>query len=127
MAVNLTYIEGRIPREPDARVLESGVAMWSATLAHTEAIWDSKKQAEVPHTSWIRIVAFGQTADDLTDQNVAKGDALLVTGQLKTQEIEKDGKKETKTSVEVKDFNVTRRSFRQAQQQGGFNAGGFGS
>ena len=97
--VNKTIIQGRLTATPSIRYTTNNVAMLEFTVA-----W-SEKYKETERKLFLRCKAWRSTAE-LIDKYFCKGSPILITGELGTEEWEKDGKKNSRTvlNVEKVDF-----------------------
>ena len=84
--------------------------MWSATVAVNGARYDAQAKQQVVTTTYVRLVAFGWLAEQLSEMDLKQGEEVLVVGELDNTEREKaDGTTERKTSVSVLTLVPTRR------------------
>jgi single-strand DNA-binding protein len=98
MSINRVEVSGRLPRDPDLKVFESGTALCKFTLAVRDAHW-TRERGEHVVTHWISVLAWGELGESVADR-YRRGDELHVVGQLVQEEVpvSKD-KTETKTRV----------------------------
>ncbi|MHA2620631.1 MAG: single-stranded DNA-binding protein [bacterium JZ-2024 1] len=71
---------GRIGREPEMRMAQSGQSILTFSLAVDRVIGKPENQRR--ETDWHRIVLFGRQAERRY-QDLHKGDLILVTGELR--------------------------------------------
>lgn len=109
--MNHVTLLGRLTREPDARQTADGKSRCTFTLAIDR---HSKKEK----TDFIRCVAFGRTAEIIT-QYVHKGQRLLVSGSIWTDQYEMDGATKYTTDVAVDRMELIERKSDSTQSQGG--------
>lgn len=76
--------------EPEIRYTNGGKAVLSFSVAI------NRKKGEETFTTWVSCKAWDTLAENLA-ANIVKGDRLLVSGRLETEQWEKDGQKQTKT------------------------------
>lgn len=108
--------KGGLVRDPEMTYGESGVAFWRASIAVNGTRYDSQTRGQIVKTTFVSLVAFGWLAEQFAEYTLAKGDEILVTGELDNREIEKEGGvKERKTRIEVQTLNIVRRSQRAAR------------
>lgn len=103
MNYNQVTLVGRVGADPEVKALASGTMVANFRVAVSERFKDkSGKQQE--RTDWFTVEAWAKLAE-LCGQYVKKGSVVLVSGQLRNDEWEKDGKKQTKTKIVAQ--NVT--------------------
>ncbi len=95
---NFTVI-GRAGNVPEKRPTANGGTM--ATFTLYEHQW--KQGAEITAT-W-RVVAFGRNAE----REVGKGDKLLISGSLRIDDYERDGRTERRYEIVANDIVVLQR------------------
>ena len=111
---NHVTLEGNLARDPDVRFTPNKQKCARITIA----IGDDYKGKDgniVKHTDFIDCVAWGVLAD-IIEKYTAKGQAILVDGQIKKRDYEKDGQKKYITEVLVK--NVVLLSFAHKNDSG---------
>ena len=97
--MNRATILGRIGKELELRYTPNGTAVTTFSLA------TSKKVKGEQVTQWHNLVAFGKTAEILS-QYVSKGDQLLVEGEIQYRSYDnKDGQKVHVTEILVNQFH----------------------
>ena len=77
---NQVQLIGHIGQDLEVKTFDSGVQLTKAPLATNEYYRNSKGE-KIQETQWHNIVAWGKTADLMT-QMVKKGDELAVRGKL---------------------------------------------
>lgn len=98
MSVNRVEISGRLPRDPDLKVFDSGTALCKFTLAVRDAHW-TREGGDHVVTHWISVLAWHELAESVAER-YRRGDELHVVGQLVQEEVPAaGGKKEKKTRV----------------------------
>lgn len=97
MNINKVTIVGRLTRDPEGKVLPSGVQVTSMSIAtsHIYKDRDGKKQES---TEFHNIVLFGNQAET-TARFLRKGQLAAVAGRLQTHSWEKDGQKHYRTEI----------------------------
>src|ERR1700749_2395403 len=88
-----TVLSGRLGADPEVRTVNGGKKVVSFRLATTSY----SKGAE--YTEWHTVEAWGEGLVDMIEKRLHKGDMILVTGQNRTQNWEKDGVKHYRTNV----------------------------
>lgn len=93
--MNIAIILGRMTRDPDIKVSQSGMTIARFTLAVNRGYKKDQKQ----EADFINCVAFGKTAESIGNY-VYKGQRLLVEGRIQTGHYtDKNG--ETKYTTEI--------------------------
>lgn len=87
-------VAGRLTRDPEQKVLPSGMAVCNFSLATNHTYKDQEE------TEFHNVVAFGKTAESI-GRYKKKGDLIFVTGRLKTRSWESDGTKQYRTEIMV--------------------------
>lgn len=87
--MNKVIVSGRICQDLELRAVSTGSRILNFILAIPR---------DKEHTDFIKIVAFGKTAETLNSY-CKKGDKILVEGSINTSQYEKDGKK-------INDYNI---------------------
>lgn len=90
--------EFRAVADPELRFAPSGTAVGTIRL-----VANSRKKTDAGEwvddkVVWLRGVTFKQQAENLAE-SVSKGDLVLVTGKLQTEEWEKDGEKKQSYTI----------------------------
>jgi single stranded DNA-binding protein len=85
VSINRVEISGRLPRDPDLKILDTGTAICKFSLAVREAHWTAALGEHVL-THWISVVAWGEIGEVVADR-YRKGDELLVVGQLVQEDV----------------------------------------
>jgi single-strand DNA-binding protein len=95
--VNLCTFVGNLGKDVDTRYAQSGTAIANFSLAVGER---KKVDGEwVDHTEWIRVTAFGKTAE-ACDKYLAKGSQCYVSGRMQTRKwTDKEGQDRYTTEI----------------------------
>ncbi len=102
--MNKVILMGRLTRDPENRVSQSGVSVTSFSLAVDRGY---QKAGEERQTDFINCVAFSNTADFIK-RFFVKGQLVLVMGSIQTRTWEgQDGKKNYVTEVIVSEAHFT--------------------
>ena len=121
MALNQIAIFGRMTRDPEKRVTQSGTTVTSFTLACDR---DYKPQGGEKETDFIDCVIFGKFADTVATY-FFKGSAAIVTGRLQIRNWEdKEGNKRRSAEIVADNvyFGDSKRSESNDNQKENFNA-----
>jgi single-strand DNA-binding protein len=94
MAIAKFQMVGRLTRDAEVKHLPSGDPMCQFSLAVDDG-WGDKK-----HTSFYDCVKFGKGVDALA-KHLTRGKQLMVEGNLKHEQWEKEGVKRSKVSFNV--------------------------
>ena len=80
--MNKAILMGRLGRDPELKRTQAGGAVVSVSVATNER--EKQGEAWVDVTEWHYVVAFGRTAE-LMSERLRKGDPVLVDGRMKTR------------------------------------------
>ena len=97
--LNQCQFIGRLGKDPDIRYLPDGSAVANFSLA---CDWKSKTKKG---TEWINCTAFGKLAE-IIGEYVRKGSQVFVSGSMKTEKWEKDGKTNYSTKIMVNNLQM---------------------
>jgi len=88
-SINTTAINGNLTRDPDIRVLPSGLSVGTLSVA----VNDSQKKGDQYEdvVSFLDVKVVGKTAE-VCGQYLTKGAMVVVDGKLRQERWEKDGK-----------------------------------
>lgn len=96
MSKNSFTGSGNVGRDPDCRIMATGLAVTNFSFAATERYKDKNgEQKEI--TEWVNVACFGKVAEIAS--KIKKGDEVVVFGKLKTEKYEKDGRQHSITKV----------------------------
>lgn len=90
-------IEGRVVEDPELRFAPSGVAVGRLRLVASSRKKVNEEWVD-DKTLWIDVTTFRQLAENVAE-SVRKGDLVVATGKLQTEEWEKDGQKRSKIAL----------------------------
>lgn len=86
MPVPRITVDGRMAADPELRFGQSGKAVSRLRLVAADRRKDERSGEWVDgDTLWIDVTCFGQLAENVAE-SVTKGDLVVVTGKLKTEE-----------------------------------------
>jgi single-strand DNA-binding protein len=94
MSYNKVTLLGNVGRDPNVREFDNGGKLAVFSMA------TSKKVKGEDRTQWHQVKVFGKTAE-IVEAYVAKGDMILVDGELEYEEWEKDGEKKSRAVITV--------------------------
>lgn len=96
---NKVILKGRVGKDPDVRVLSSGMKVGSLRLATTERRFNKEKNEREDHTEWHNITLWSGLAE-LAEKHIRKGTELYIEGKLRTDEwTDEAGLKRYTTSI----------------------------
>lgn len=104
MSLNQVIISGRLPRDPDLQMLNSGTGVCRFTVAVKEAHWTPEKGDHVL-THWISVVAWGELAESVGER-YRRGDEVVVQGQLVQEELPAKGDKKPEKKTRIRALTV---------------------
>lgn len=119
--MNKAIILGNIGKDLEPKVLPSGVAVLNFSVA-TNRTYKNKDGEKVKETEWHNVVAFGKTAE-IISQYFSKGKQILVEGRIQTKSWEQDGVTKYKTEILLSEFSfvnggeATEKPLAQTKQQ----------
>lgn len=95
--------DGGLVRDPEFAFVEKlgGLPVWEATIAVNGTRYDSRAGQQTVTTTWVRLKAYGSKAEELFEAGYAKGDHLLIEGDLAQRIIETGDRKDDKTHINV--------------------------
>lgn len=100
MALPTVASEFRLATEPELRFSQSGTAVVKMRLVASSQKKQEDGTWKDERTVWLGATAFGQLAEHIAD-TFDKGDLVIVTGRLVTEEWEKDGQKRSEVRLIV--------------------------
>jgi len=112
--MNIYNFTGRLARDCEQRVTQSGMAICTFSVAVDFGFGDNKG------TNWIRASLFGKRAEGGLPQYLKKGAQVAISGELKVREYDdKEGVKRTSVEVSVDKLDLI--GGREASSQDGAN------
>ena len=112
--MNRVNLIGRLTRDPEVRMSQSGTAVATYTLAVDRPI---KKEGEEKNADFIRCICFGKTAE-FCERYLAKGTKVGVDGRIQTGSYtDKDGKTVYTTDVIVESHTFCESRGNRQQQE----------
>ncbi|MBP5244598.1 MAG: single-stranded DNA-binding protein [Succinivibrio sp.] len=97
---NRVQLIGNLGDEPTVRTTTTGTTVANINLAINEARRDQQTGNLINETEWVRVVAFGRTAE-IMQQYLHKGSQVHIEGKLRTRSYEDKNTGEKKYSTEV--------------------------
>ena len=97
---NRVQLIGNLGDEPTVRNTSTGTTVANINLAINETRRDQQTGNLINETEWVRVVAFGRTAE-IMQQYLHKGSQVHIEGKLRTRSYEDKNTGEKKYSTEV--------------------------
>jgi single-strand DNA-binding protein len=97
--LNKVMLAGRLTRDPEARVLPSGMALCKLGLAHSRK-FRTKDGEQKEETLFINATCWGKTAEYVRD-HFKKGRPVLVEGRLKLDEWDDKTSGQKRSTIEI--------------------------
>lgn len=106
MTVNKVILIGRVGKEPEIRVMNSGDKMATFSLATSEYWTDKQTGERREKTEWHRIVVYSKGMVGVVEKYVHKGKKLYVEGKLQTRKwVDKHGVEKYTTEIIIQGYN----------------------
>jgi single-strand DNA-binding protein len=102
---NRIELIGHLGADPETRYTPSGAAVSTIRIATTEKWKDRDSGERQERTDWHTCEAWGRTAEFMAD-NCYKGQLVMVVGQLRHDQYEKDGERRYFTKVRIRDLKL---------------------
>lgn len=97
MYLNTAMVYGNLTRDPELKVLPSGVNICSMSIA-TNRNYKDKDGNQRDEVEYHNVVVFGKQAENC-GRYLTKGNAAFVDGRLQTRSWDKDGQKMYRTEI----------------------------
>lgn len=97
--MNMVLLAGRLTRDPEARVLPTGMALCKLGIAHSRK-FRTKDGNQKEETLFINATCWGKTAEYVRD-NFKKGRPVLIEGRLKLDEWDDKTTGAKRSSIEI--------------------------
>lgn len=97
MYLNKAIIIGNLTRDPEVKVLPSGIQVTSFSIA-TNRVYKDKSGNKKEESDFHNIVVFGRQAETC-GQYLKKGQSAMIEGRLQTRSWEQDGVKKYRTEI----------------------------
>lgn len=105
MNFNKAIIVGNLTRDPETRMIPSGQAVSSFSIA-TNRIWNDQSGNKQQATEYHNIVAFGKLAD-ICSKYLSKGRLVLVEGRIQTRSWQdQSGVKKYRTEIVAENMQM---------------------
>lgn len=100
-AMNEVLILGNLTRDPELRVIKTGVSVLSLPVAVNDRYQDRSGQWK-DKVHYFDVTLWHELAERIADLGIAKGHPVMVTGRLVNESwVDKDGNKRTNTKIEA--------------------------
>ena len=111
-------ISGRLTADPQLRFIPSGDAVASFTVAHSKRKFDKQTNtwSDDGDPLFMNVSAWKQLGEGAADM-LKKGDAVIVTGEVRQRNWEKDGQKRTSVELVAKEVGLSVRAKRQQSSE----------
>lgn len=116
--INNVTLVGRLTRDPDLRVTQSGKAVAGFVLAVNRKFKNASGEREA---DFISCIIWGKSAENLSNW-ARKGTLIGITGSIQTRTYDKDGQTVYVTEVNANSFQVLESKNQHERMQNG-NAG----
>src|ERR1700761_5715009 len=118
-SVNKVILVGNVGKDPEIKVLPSGLPVANLTLATSDRTKDKAGEWQ-ERTEWHNLTAFQRTAEIIRDY-VKKGNKLYVEGRIQTRswDDQQSGQKRYRTEIVVNDLGLL--SGRGEGESGGYS------
>jgi single-strand DNA-binding protein len=93
-------ITGRLGADPEIKFAANGRAIANMRVVTDKRTKNEQGEWISTDTTWWRVSAFGQTAENVGD-NLTKGDAVIIVGNIKGREWDDTKTGEKRTALEV--------------------------
>ncbi len=97
MYLNKAMVYGNLTRDPELKVLPSGMSVCSFGIA-TNRVYTDREGKRQESSDFHNIVVFGKQAET-SAKYLSKGNSAFVEGRLQTSSWEKDGQKQYRTEI----------------------------
>jgi single-strand DNA-binding protein len=101
--LNRVTLIGNLGRDAELRSAKSGEPVLNFSISCAESYIDKTSGERKEKTEWVNCVLWGKRGESLA-QYMLKGKTLAVEGSLRTSSWEKDGVKQYKTEVNVREI-----------------------
>jgi single-strand DNA-binding protein len=95
--MNKVILLGNMGKDPEVKYTSANLAIASFSLA-TSSSWKDKSGERTEKTEWHNVTVYGKLAE-IVGEYFRKGDSLMVEGEIRYEEWEKDGVKRNATKI----------------------------
>lgn len=95
--MNKAIIIGNVGKDPEIKKFDNGGQVASFSLA-TTARWRNKEGEKQERTEWHNVIVNGKLSE-IAEKYIAKGSQVLIEGEIRYREYEKEGIKKYFTEI----------------------------
>lgn len=103
-SVNKVILIGNLGKDPELKMLPSGMAVAKTSLATSETFKDKSGEKQTK-TQWHNLTFWGKTAE-IVDKYAKKGQAIYIEGSIEYRTYEKDGVTKNATDIRVSQLSL---------------------
>lgn len=109
-------VKGNLGKDPELKFSKAGKAWISFSIGYTPR--EKKDEQWIDgETMWFRVIQFGEKAETAAD-NLAKGDTVIVTGNLKQSTFtDKEGNQRTGLEITADEVGIVPRVQRKSKTE----------
>jgi len=104
-SMNKVLLLGNLGQDPEVKSTQDGRKFANLSMATAETWKDKSTGERKERTQWHRIVCWNEGLTGVIERFLAKGDQIMIEGQLETRSWEQDGAKKYATEVVLRPFN----------------------
>lgn len=102
---NKVFLLGNVGADPEIKTFQNGNPVANFSLATTKNWKDKTTGEKKSQTDWHKIVCYSSGLCVTIQQYIKKGSKILIEGELKYREYEKDGIKHKVTEIVMNNFS----------------------
>ncbi len=103
--VNKVILVANLGQDPETKYAQGGSAVTKFSVATSES-WKDRQSGEThDRTEWHNCVAFGRLAE-IAGEYLRKGSKVYLEGKLQTSSWEKDGVRQYRTEVNIRELQM---------------------
>lgn len=97
--LNQAQLIGRLGKDPEVRITQSGLSVATLTLATTEKWKDAKTNETKEATEWHRVTLYGKLSE-IAEKYLTKGSLVFIQGKIQTRKYtDKQGVEKYSTEI----------------------------
>ncbi len=120
MSINRVTISGRLTREPEVRVTQSGMQILSFGVAVNDRRKNSQTGEWEDYANYVDCTLFGNRTQFFADR-LSQGDQVFIEGKLRWSQWGPEGQKRSKLEVIVDDMELGRKKGEGANGGGSYS------
>lgn len=105
MNINQVCVSGNVSTEPELRTTPNGNSVLLFNIAVSKRVLNNSTGAWEDRPNYFSCVLFGSRAEALS-KFVTKGVKVMINGELRWSQWEKDGRKQSKVEIVVSNIDV---------------------